>query len=156
MCGRIYKMCSASENDFYRNYDLNNGAVGYANATIKAGHSATEICKVVSDDAIDKISRTFGQWVNTINKNLATLLFGNIKLKQRASNHQRVTIIDMNCTADTATLVAQKLAVQHLNTATKNCKQASARSTLIALEQAIMNLHNRATPSIHRLHQTIP
>ena len=27
MCGRIYKMCSASENDFYRNYDLNNGAV---------------------------------------------------------------------------------------------------------------------------------
>ena len=27
MCGRIYKMCSASENDFYPNYDLNNGAV---------------------------------------------------------------------------------------------------------------------------------
>ena len=27
MFGRKYKMCSASENDFYRNYDLNNGAV---------------------------------------------------------------------------------------------------------------------------------
>ena len=27
MFGRKYKMCSASENDFYRNYNLNNGAL---------------------------------------------------------------------------------------------------------------------------------